>query len=139
MNILNLQKKRLVDQWLGFDHILVHVDSRVKGVQVPDSLLGNFMLTLKLSRLFYGKIELQESGITAQLKFSGEYFDCFLPWDSIWGVSSEKGEEKIWNNFLPPELTRNLKKNDVMEVEPEKVDEDLSPRGVSVPFLKRIK
>lgn len=129
MNIQDLKKRRLIDEWLGNDHVLLHLDSRVSAVKVPDNLLGNPLLTLKVSRLFHGRIDLEESGISVSLKFSGEYFECFIPWNSIWAVSSDKGERKVWEDVLPEHMAQDI------------IDRSVSPRpdAKSAGFLKRIK
>ncbi len=139
MNIVNLKKRRVIDELLNEDHVLLHVDSTREDVKVPDSCNNNPTLTLKISRLFYGKVELEEEGISSQLKFSGEYFDCYFPWDAVWGVTSEKGEQKIWEDYIPAALTAAKPEPlaaavaEPVEVAPiEKVERPKS-------FLKRIK
>lgn len=140
MNILDLQKRRLVDQWLADDHILVHLDSSKEAVRLPLSFKNNPGLTLKLSRLFNGAVELQEEGILTQLKFSGEYFDCFISWDALWGVTSEKGERKIWENSMPNVFLKNdesISKSESVEAENTLTKQGSSDKRQAM--LKRIK
>ena len=38
------------------------------------------------------------------LLFGQDYFSCQIPWNSIWGASSIRGEEFIWAEAAPDEI-----------------------------------
>ena len=97
-------KKEIFDLWMEGDHTLVHLDATRENVIVPSHLKGNPALTLKLSHLFQGRTESNDEGINTYLKFSGDYFECVLPWDSIFAITSESGEQKIWPTSIQTSL-----------------------------------
>lgn len=111
-------KKEIFNLWMEGDHVLVHLDSTPENVIVPSHLKDNPALTLKMSHLFQGRTEANKDGITSYLKFSGNYFECIVPWDSIFAITSESGEQKLWPHSLPQALanlnnvTTDTKKTD---------------------------
>ncbi|MCC6953735.1 MAG: hypothetical protein IT290_06430 [Deltaproteobacteria bacterium] len=104
--IENTSKRKTFEEWLKDDHVLVHIDARHAGVIVPTHLAGNPTLSLKLSRLFQGTTDCDELGITTHLKFSGDYFQCVLPWEAVWGMTSERSQQQIWPRSAPEEILR---------------------------------
>jgi hypothetical protein len=101
-------KERVFDELMEGDHVLVHLDGSASAVRVPDHLRANALLTLKLSYKFQGEITPAKEGITAWLRFSGNYEECFLPWDAIWGITAESGEQIIFPDSLPAPLQGRL-------------------------------
>lgn len=107
-DIRKKQKQKCFEEWMRGEHLLLHLDSRAEGVEVPGYLANNPALTLKLSYLFQGKTEHDDEGITAYLRFSGDYFKCAVPWDAVWGMTGSSGENQIWNEDLPREVVLQL-------------------------------
>ena len=112
----NNPKQVVAEEWLRGDHIMVHLDARRDGVKVPANLSSQAGLSLKISYLFNAQPSVDETGIYAPLRFGSEYFECFLPWGSIWGVTSEKGELRIWPDSVPVELLMGVAPGSVAEV-----------------------
>lgn len=108
-------KRTLFEEWIQGEHILVHLDSRVDGVSVPANLADNPGLTLKLSYFFQGSTEHDDSGITAYLKFSGQYERCHLPWKAIWGFTSSGGEQFVWPEDFPKEILLQVATSKIRE------------------------
>ncbi|MCC6932387.1 MAG: hypothetical protein IT292_03935 [Deltaproteobacteria bacterium] len=100
----NKQKIKFFEDGMRADNVLVHLDSRQPNVKVPDNLMNNHSLTLKLSYLFQGKTTHNDDGISTYLKFGSDYFECTLPWASIWGMTKSSGSKQIWPEDLPHEL-----------------------------------
>ena len=98
------EKIKTFGEWMEDDHVLVHLDTRVSGVEVPKHLTGSPNLSLKLSYLFQGETKHDEHGVSAYLRFSGEYFRCVVPWEAVWAISSSAGEMRIWKDSIPKEL-----------------------------------
>lgn len=90
------------------DYVLVHLDPRNKDLFVPEHLTRDSSVTLKLSRYFRGKLEINEDAICAELLFGGEYFSCVIPFEAVWGCTSETGENIIWPESTPEEVLQNL-------------------------------
>lgn len=136
------RKRRLFEEWMKGDHVLVHLDSRRTGVNVPSHLQNNPTLTLKLSYLFQSKTTVSEEAISSFLKFSGSYFECILPWEAIWGMTNDASQNQVWPEDLPKEV--------VASVSPQpKAAAELAPADAAAPetaaakrqppVLKRIK
>jgi len=104
------EKLEHFDALMAGDHALIHLDTRKPGVQIPEQFAAQFALTLKLSYAFQGETTRDEKEIRAYLKFDGEYELCVIPWDSVWGMTSEAGEQRIWPSELPKELALELVK-----------------------------
>ncbi len=90
------------------DYALAHINTAAPGVKLPPHLCKNPSVTLKLSRLFRGGMELTHEKVVADLLFSGDYFTCVLPLPAIWGLTSEKGENLIWPESAPKEMLEEI-------------------------------
>lgn len=149
----NKQKEKLLDEWLQeLDHVLIHLDSRKDGVIVPENFQNNPTLTFKLSYNFQGQLSLEEDCINAYLKFSGEYSNCVIPWESLWGITGSDERNKIWSEDVPKELLLQMAKQKLGEIKnklfgKKKGDEEqtIDPDGDGggsrkrKPSLKRVK
>lgn len=120
------------------DHILVHINTGTKGVEIPESYKSTPTLTLKLSMHFQGQMVMAEDVITASLVFDGKYFDCSIPLNSIWGCTSADNKNFIWPESISKDSYDNLKDSfDLVKDEKEpKVEKEAKPAR---PTLKRIK
>ncbi|MCB0358849.1 MAG: hypothetical protein KDD44_04415 [Bdellovibrionales bacterium] len=101
-------KRDKFDEFWSGDHILVHLDARHDDVRVPEHLGGESALTLKLSAFFQGEITHDEQQIVAYLKFGGAYEKCVIPWEAVWGMTSDKQEQVIWPEDLPREVVLKI-------------------------------
>jgi stringent starvation protein B len=90
------------------DYVLVHLNPKNKDLIVPEYLCNDPSLTLKLSRYFRGKLDISEEQISAELLFGGKYFTCKIPFDAIWGCTSEKGENFIWPENTPEDVLKSI-------------------------------
>lgn len=100
----NMEKQQVFEKWMKLDHVLIHLDSRMPGVDLPQHLQNNPSVVLKLSYLFQGTTEHDEKAITAYLKFHGNYYRCVVPWEAVWGMVNSTNENIVWPEDLPPEL-----------------------------------
>ncbi len=152
------EKQSVLAKWFEGDHVLLHLDARREGVDVPVAFRTNHSLTLKVSGLFQGPTTWNDQSIVALLKFNGEYYRCVIPWNAIWGMTSSQSEQKIWPEDLPTEVVRDLtltklreigsrllgikkEKEDSTNIEPEEGDtppDNSGPRKRK-PTLTRIK
>ncbi len=108
MSTLREKKREVFEKSMKGDHVLVHIDSTKDGVIVPAHLNGNSALTLKLSYYFQGSTHHDESGIIANLVFSGRFFECVIPWDAIWGMTNDKRESSLWVQDVRLDVPREL-------------------------------
>lgn len=97
-------QKITIERLLGDEQVLVHINPHSGGVIIPPHLMDNRTVTLRLSRFFKGRLATNDEEITAELLFGQNYFVCRIPWASIWGASSVRGEEFVWTEAAPPEI-----------------------------------
>jgi stringent starvation protein B len=105
---LSEEKRKKFEELMKEDHVLLHLDARKEGVHVPMQLSDNPSLTLKLSYLFQGETTHDENAITSFLKFSGQYHECVVPWDAVWGITSSAQHQSVWPEDLPKEVMVDL-------------------------------
>lgn len=110
---INSQKQLALRRLFEDDWMLIHVDTRIEGVAVPDNLKHTPSVTFKLSRLFQGATEISDSLVTAQLLFGSTRQTCTFPYDGIWGATSFKGSNIVWPESAPKEVLAQLEKGTV--------------------------
>ncbi|MFN4895658.1 MAG: hypothetical protein ACK5GN_13200 [Pseudomonadota bacterium] len=93
-----------VERLLNDEQVLVHINPNFPGVVIPPYLIDNRTVTLRLSRYFKGRLSTNDREISAELLFGPSYFVCSIPWGSIWGASSVRGEEFVWTESTPPDI-----------------------------------
>jgi len=135
-------KKSVLERLLNFEYILVFVNTKTLGLVLPDYLLVDPSVTLKLSQHFEGRLEIEETKIEAVLRFKGQYFPCTVPMSGIWGVSTPKGSNYFWLESAPEDVLASFatkaKEHEDQKV-PEKKEDTLAEDKKIVPFLKRVK
>ena len=98
-------KKALLDELLGLGMVLVALDARIEGVDVPAHLHGDPQLRLNLSYRFGLPMAMDPWGISATLTFGGVPHACRFPWASIFlMVSHVNGEPYLFPDDVPSEL-----------------------------------
>jgi hypothetical protein len=97
-------QKTTIERLLDDEQVLVHINPAAPGVSIPSHLSENRTVTLRLSRFFKGDLTIDDHKVSAELLFGPEYFTCVLPWESIWGASSIRGQEFIWAEAAPDEI-----------------------------------
>lgn len=102
------ERFKAIDSFLEEEYVLVHIDSRASGVKLPPHLMDNPSITLKLSRLFRGGIELKTSQIETDLLFGDRYFSCVIPFVAIWGATNCDGNNVIWPESTPAEILQKI-------------------------------
>jgi hypothetical protein len=102
------QKQDSLNRLLEGEYALIHINTAAKGVEVPAHLMTTPTLTLKLSRWFRGALAVEEDKVVAELLFNSRYFTCTVPFDSIWGVTGDKGENLVWPSALPEDVAKKL-------------------------------
>lgn len=105
----DFEKRKLLDKLLWTNHhVLIHLDSSLESVDIPKQFKNNLSLVLKISRNFVGGMQLTDQHVWAELKFAEERIACTIPYASIWGVTTEKGESTIWPLSMPKELATQV-------------------------------
>ncbi len=110
MDALTKEKYEAVNKHLEEEYVLVHLAPSIAGTTLPEHLMANNSVTLKLSRLFRGGIEVQKSKIVTDLLFGDKYFSCVIPLKAVWGLTSHNGKNFIWPESTPAEVLEQLLK-----------------------------
>ena len=100
-------KKQVLLDFLERGVAMVHLDARRPGVQVPEQHRSEAHLRLNLSyRYRIRDFEIGDAGVQATLSFGGRSFLCVLPWQAIFGITSQaNGDGQVWPEDLPVEVT----------------------------------
>jgi len=141
---LNLQKREIIDRLLKGDHVLIHVTPAAAGVQLPPHLSTVPWVTLKISRLFRGALEISDHGVAADLLFNGRYFSCRVPFEAIFGCSDENGRTTIWPQSAAAEILARFVSPAAEAAAPQSAPSPSRPgrrkaRRQGAPHLKRVK
>jgi stringent starvation protein B len=117
MNVPVPGKKETLRAWLARGVTMVHLDARRPGVVVPQQYIGDAHLRLNLSyRYSIPDLEVGDDAVQATLSFGGRPFHCVLPWEAIFGITSQaSGDGQVWRTCrsrwcrLSPTGTRILR------------------------------
>jgi len=98
-------KKDVLVELLDQGMVLVTLDARAEGVDVPRHLREDAQLRLNLSYRFGLPMELDEAGVRATLTFAGSAYPCRLPWRALYlFVSHVTGRPVLFPGDVPPEF-----------------------------------
>lgn len=109
------QKKNLIESMLNNGLVMIVVDARKKGVELPADLLQDSRVALNLSWKFRAYMELKEESIHALLRFSGKEFLCVIPWNAIWMVKQNK-DGIVFPESLPDQELLSVKAEKLQEI-----------------------
>ncbi|MBK7537303.1 MAG: hypothetical protein IPI49_18435 [Myxococcales bacterium] len=101
-------KRRAVEALLERGPVLLHLDARHPGVELPEHLRGNARLVLRFG---YGltpsiaDLTVDDSRISGTLTFGGVPFLCKIPWAAMYAAMVE-GEERgtVWPEDVPGDV-----------------------------------
>ena len=104
--------KEVIEALLERGDAMLCIDSRHRGVQVPENHRNNSALRLVLNLGFRNPINLLDDGVEAVLVFGGVRHHCWIPYDSLWGVyNPETLEGMVWPERIPEELAGAVSKS----------------------------
>ena len=104
---LHAQKRDTMLQLLDRGLVMVHLDPRVDGVEVPDYLSQDPTLRLNIAYGFnLPALEIDMEGIYAVLSFGGVNHGCTIPWASVFAITMPDDQHagRLWPSSLPAEL-----------------------------------
>jgi stringent starvation protein B len=104
----NKEKFEAINRFLENEFVLIHVNPHHPEVEIPNHLRKDPTVTLKISRLFKGGIEVSNERVLTNLLFQGQYHSCNIPLAAIWGLTSEKGSNLVWPNSTPNTVLKQL-------------------------------
>lgn len=96
-----VQKRSQLEQLLGRGVVLVQLDARQPGVQVPKELRGRARLGLNLSYQFPPyDLEVTRWGFSQTLSFGGKPCLCRVPWSAVYAFGQGESES-FWVEDMP--------------------------------------
>jgi stringent starvation protein B len=109
-------KRKAVEALLDRGPILIHVDSRHEGVDVPARLRGSPRLILRFG---YGltppiaDLTVAEDTLSGTLTFGGVPYTCTVPWRAVYAVMVE-GEQRgtVWPEDVPEDVLLSAPEKD---------------------------
>lgn len=133
------EKYETINRLLQEEYVVVHVDGALSGVVLPPHLAKSHSVTLKLSRFFRGGIEIFGDKIVTNLLFDNEYFECSLPFEAIWGVTSVKGSNIVWPESAPQEILKKITETASAQAEAAQTTEQPETKSKRGSHLRRVK
>ena len=82
--IVPLTKKHLLEKLLKQGQVQIAVNIQVPGVELPVKHMKDETIRLNLSYKFGMPMSLEEVGVSATLSFSGDIYNCKVPWQAIY-------------------------------------------------------
>jgi|SRR5579883_2365625 len=87
--------------------VLVHLDPRRPGVELPDHLKNQVRIAL-----LYGlelpipipDLKVTDQGIQGTLSFNRSPFLCQIPWTAVFAISTEDQRGVVWEDDVPADL-----------------------------------
>ncbi|MFT7580176.1 MAG: hypothetical protein ACI9MR_001843 [Myxococcota bacterium] len=101
------QKRRHMLDMLDRGLVMIHLDPRVEGVEIPDQFRGDPVLRLNVAYGFnLPALTVDADGIYAVLSFNRLDFGCVMPWPAVFALTSpDDGHEgAVWPTAIPAEL-----------------------------------
>jgi stringent starvation protein B len=105
-------KRTVVDAMLQDGPVLLHLDPRRDGVDVPEGFLTDARLVLRIGRRLSPPIpdlEVDEDGVRATLTFRSVPHSCTIPWRAVFAVVSEDGQGLVFAEDVPPEVAAEMR------------------------------
>lgn len=88
---MNLDELRdVLDDALSRGKVYIHVDPTIAGVDLPSALMSRERVPLVIAwQAPHIDLQLDEDGIAATLRFSGNPYRCVVPWPALLAVISD--------------------------------------------------
>jgi stringent starvation protein B len=105
-------KKHVLLEYLEHGIAMLHLDARRPGVIVPKQYAHDPHLRLNLSyRYQIRDLDIDDERVQATLSFGGRPFQCIVPWEAIFGITSHAtGDGQVWPEDLPAEVVEEAEK-----------------------------
>ncbi|HEY3353479.1 MAG TPA: ClpXP protease specificity-enhancing factor SspB [Polyangia bacterium] len=104
-------KRTVVDTMLKDGPVLVHLDPRRGGVDVPAAFHADPRLVLRIGHRLTPPItdlEIDEDGVRATLSFRAVPHHCVIPWSAVFAVVGEDGQGLVFAEDVPPEVAAEM-------------------------------
>lgn len=137
-------KKHVLLEYLEHGITMLHLDARRPGVVVPRQYEQDPHLRLNLSyRYQIPDLEIDDERVQATLSFGGRSFRCVVPWEAVFGITSQAtGDGQVWPEDLPAEVMKEAEKERPRLAAVESEDEtrpDSAPKPKGPPHLRLVR
>jgi len=102
----SVEKKDNIEKMLGYGTVMIFIDTRKSGVELPEQHKGNPQLPLNLDYAFQiPDFKILPDHIEASLSFNRQRFFCVIPFEAIYAMSSKvTGEALVYPDQLPKDI-----------------------------------
>jgi stringent starvation protein B len=101
-------KEAVILKLLSEGDMTLCLDACHPGVRVPSQHTNNHALQLILSRTFPYPIDVTAEGVSANLSFGGQRYNCYIPMAAVWAAFKYIKQGTMWPDSMPPEVKANL-------------------------------
>jgi stringent starvation protein B len=120
-------KRAVVEAMLQDGPVLLHLDPRREGVDVPTGFRNDPRLVLRIGTRLTPAIPdlaVDQDGVRATLSFRSVPHTCVIPWSAVFAVVAEDGQGLVFGEDVPPEVAAEMHQ----EGEPESTKPAPEPR-----------
>ncbi len=100
------EKRSVMEKLIQDGPVLIHLDARQEGVNVPPAHKDDAKLVLRLGHSLRPPIPdlvIDADGIRATLSFRGVSHGCVIPWVAVYAIVGVDDRGLIWREDVPPE------------------------------------
>lgn len=142
-------KRTVMDKLLQDGPVLVHLDPRRDGVQVPTGHRVEPRLVLRFGNGLSPPIldlSIDDLSLAGTLTFRGVPHHCVIPWQAIFALVGEDGRGLVWSEDVPAEIAHEYTRDpkvgtatgDKGEKRPDKPDPEPEPTKPKRGHLKLV-
>ncbi len=106
-------KRLVLEKLLEEGPVLVHLDPRRPGVDVPPDHRDGPRLVLRFGHGLTPPIVgfvIDESGVAGTLMFKGQPYRCQVPWPAVFAIVGENNRGLVWPPEVPSEVAHEYRK-----------------------------
>jgi len=104
-----MDKKQILLDHLAIAKTTIAIDPTVEGVKLPKNLMEKDTVRLNLSNNFPGPMMFKDGKVIATLSFSGQPFECHIPYEAIFAVMIAGNlEDAVLFEESIPESTKRI-------------------------------
>jgi stringent starvation protein B len=106
-----LSKREALESLLSQGDVLIQIDPRSDGVDVPAHLCGQPLLVLRIGfdmPVPIPDLTLGRQRLEATLSFNREPYYVRVPWAAVFGMVSESGQGLLWTGDVPAEVIEQM-------------------------------
>lgn len=100
---MDMNKLPIFEWFFALGDVLVTVNTKSEGVDIPKNLGQQEMVDFIFGENPTPKVEADEYGVSAPMRFSGSLYPCYFPWSSIVQMSGKDAVIQFRNSDISAE------------------------------------